>query len=118
MLFGSVGITIKQRRLIIKKLLFRIPFYQNSYFIDRIENPVRHVNTKANTYWSIGSGNTGNYSPKEFRIHDIDPTMLYFDYNNKRQKIGEGLNKFEADLIIKIISELKSAKATHNKNCG
>ena len=105
MLFGDVRVTIKEKFLIIQKRCLGVPFFKNSYNISSIKNIQIARNTKANSYWSLG-----RHSSKYFRIYDINPIVIYFDYNGKQIKIGEGLEEFNAEEILNKIRRSRTAE--------
>jgi hypothetical protein len=105
MLTGGVRLIITNEKLIVKKMMMGFPYLKKSYFLSKVEYVRKSLNEKADSYWALGSRVNASY--KTFKWYDLNPTVLYFTYENSTIKIGEGLKAFDVDFII---TEIKKRK--------
>lgn len=107
--WGSIKIILSSDKLILEKRLMNIKYWQTSYDLNKIENIQKRTNDKADTYSSYGKIGSGvfSYRPEFLKIYDTNPSVIYFTYDKKKLKIGEGLEEFNADLIVQKIKAEK-----------
>lgn len=103
--WGSDKVILTADKLTLEKRLLNIKWWQTSYDLSKVCDLQKRTNDQADTSSSYGKFDFGifSYRPEFLRVYDKNPSVIYFSYDDSRQKIGEGLEEFNAELIIKEI---------------
>jgi hypothetical protein len=96
-------ISINELELSIENKLFGVSLDQNKYPLNGIAGIRTCYDEKSENWSSIGpsfsiNGGVG-YTPERFREYELNPTVLYFTYDGKEIKIGEGLEEFDVEKL-------------------
>jgi hypothetical protein len=113
---GRVVVTIYTDALTVTKKIGNTMITSRKYSYIHIGELWKRNNEKANTYWSLGSVRLGgfSYTPEFLRLYDINPVVVYFEYKGRTIKLGEGLEEFNAELIVKEIKRRRKVMPEAN----
>ena len=102
-LIGKVEVVINDKSLLVKKNILGISKNRKYNLTDISDVAIRH-DVPSNRYWSVGSNMGRGIKVAE----DKNQTMLYFNFNGKTYSIGDSLESFNADALLKEIKTRQS----------
>lgn len=108
MLFGSEAFILTKEELVVRKKIFGIPFMSDRYNISGISQ-LRHVANSRVEYnrsaWTRGERLSYTLFTEATKTYEINPTLIYFQYEGATVKLGDDLEEFKGPMFIQAIKE-------------
>jgi hypothetical protein len=103
--WGTVRVVVDTSNMVVEDRIFGISYSKSIYLLDNISDLQSRLNDKANSYTSYFSADfeVFEYTPESSKIYNTNPVVLFFKYKGEMEKIGEGLESFNAELLKKEI---------------